>query len=95
MANHASAKKRARQNPVRKLRNKSYLSKVKTSVKNFHAACASQKEGSPSQQMETLYKQTQSLLHKAAAKGLMHDNKASRQIARLHKLFLKDTPSPS
>lgn len=79
MANHPSALKRARQNQKRRLRNKSYRTRMKTAAKDVKAAIA---EGSPEQAMARLREAT-SLIHKTASKGVIHRNKASRKIARL------------
>ena len=81
MANHKSAKKRARQNIKRNERNKAYLSKVRTAVKNFTEAV---KEGKSDLSGEP-FSSVQSILHKAAKKGLIKDNNASRKIKRLAK----------
>lgn len=79
MANHRSALKRARQNEVRRLRNKGYKSKTKKAIKAVRAAIA---ENSPEQAQETLIKAV-SILQKTASKGVIHKNQASKKISRL------------
>ncbi len=81
MANHKSAKKRAKQSQVRRLRNKSVKTSLKTLEKKLRAA---QEEGADTK--EALMRKTQSALHKAAKKGIIHKKTASRKISRLSKL---------
>ena len=80
MANHKSAKKRAKQSQVRRLRNKS----VKTTLKNLDKRVHAAKEAGDN--TDELMKQTQSAIHKAAKKGVLHKKTASRKISRLFKL---------
>ena len=82
MANHKSAKKRAKQSQVRRLRNKSVKTRLKSLEKNLKAA----KEANSDNQDE-LMRQTQSAIHKAAKKGVMHKKTASRKISRLFKFM--------
>lgn len=81
MANHKSAKKRAKQNLVRRQRNRSVKTKLKTLEKKLRAA----KESGDDSIME-LMRQNQSALQKASQKGIIHKNTASRKISRLSKL---------
>lgn len=78
MANHKSAKKRAKQSLVRRMRNKSAKSVLKTLEKKLILA---KEAGSDNQ--EKLLRQTQSAIHKAAKKGIIHKKTASRKISRL------------
>ena len=80
MANHKSAKKRAKQSQVRRMRNKSVKTNLKTLEKKLREAKAS------GETTEDLMKQTQSAIHKAAKKGVIHKKTASRKISRLSKL---------
>ncbi|MCP4719081.1 MAG: 30S ribosomal protein S20 [Desulfobacteraceae bacterium] len=81
MANHKSAKKRAKQSQVRRLRNRS----VKTTLKNLEKSLrAAQESGADTK--DELMRQTQSAIHKAAKKGILHKKTASRKISRLFKL---------
>ena len=82
MANHKSAKKRAKQSQVRRLRNKS----IKTTLKNLEKKLKTAKEANSDNQNEIM-RQTQSALHKAAKKGIIHKKTASRKISRLFKLI--------
>jgi small subunit ribosomal protein S20 len=79
LANHKSALKRARQNAVRRLRNKSVKSRVKTVVSDIHQAIA---EGNTQVAAEKL-NQAQSVIDKASKKGVIHTRTASRKISRL------------
>ncbi len=80
MANHKSAKKRAKQSQVRRLRNKSTKTALKTLEKKLRETKAS------GENADELLKQTQSAIHKAAKKGILHKKTASRKISRLTKL---------
>ena len=82
MANHKSAKKRAKQSQVRRLRNKS----VKTTIKNLEKKLRAAKEEDSDNKDEILRK-TQSAIHKAAKKGVIHKKTASRKISRLFKFM--------
>lgn len=79
MANHKSAKKRAKQSQVRRMRNRSVKTSLKTLEKNLRTA----KEAGET--TDELIKQTQSAIHKAAKKGIIHKKTASRKISRLYK----------
>ena len=81
MANHKSAKKRAKQSQVRRLRNRS----AKTTLKNLEKSLRAAQESGADTKVE-LMRQTQSAIHKAAKKGILHKKTASRKISRLSKL---------
>ena len=76
-----SAMKRARQAVKRNLRNTSVLSSVKTVLKKVEEAIAS---GNREDAGKALLKAV-TALNKAASKGVIHDNTASRKISRLTK----------
>ena len=80
MANHKSAKKRAKQSQVRRLRNRSIKTTLKNLEKNLRAA---KEEGADNK--DELLKKIQSAIHKAAKKGVIHKKTASRKISRLFK----------
>ena len=82
MATHKSAKKRAKQSQVRRLRNKS----VKTTLKNLEKKLKAAKETN-SDNKDEIMRQTQSAIHKAAQKGIIHKKTASRKISRLFKFI--------
>ena len=76
-----SAMKRARQAVKRNLRNTSVLSSVKTVLKKVEEAIAS---GNREDAGKALLRAVKAL-NKAASKGVIHDNTASRKISRLTK----------
>ena len=82
MANHKSSEKRARASLKKRDANRHYLSAVRTAVKNFKAAvtAGAVKEG---ETLADLFTSAQSMLAKAAAKGMLHRNNAARRIGRL------------
>lgn len=82
MANHKSALKRAKQNELRRLRNKSVKTRAKNVVKDFRLA-AGEKSGD---EVTASLNQAKSVLDTAAKKGVIHRNTAARKISRLAKL---------
>ena len=87
MPNHSSAKKRTRQLEKRRNHNKSYLSNVKTAIKNYRQKIQDSKSDKSivPEALAESFKKVQSLVQKAAAKGLLHKNNASRKISSLQK----------
>ena len=79
MAHHASALKRTRQSEKRRARNRTNLSQLKTQVKKLRAAIA---EGN-AEAAKKLLPETVGEIDKAAKKGVVHDNAASRYKSRL------------
>jgi len=79
LANHKSALKRARQNEVRRLRNKGYKTRVKKAIREVRTAIA---EKSEEQARENFVKAV-SIIQKTTSKGIIHKNQASRKISRL------------
>ncbi len=77
MANIESQKKRNRQNEVRRARNKSVKSDLKTAVKKAQTA-----EGDAA---DDAYRAAQQKIDKAAAKGVLHPKTAARKKSRLSK----------
>jgi len=76
-----SAMKRARQAEKGHLRNKSVKSSVKTVVKKVETALASKNK----EEAGNALLQAIKAIDKAASKGVMHRNTASRNISRLTK----------
>lgn len=75
MANTSSAKKAVRVIAKRTERNRSVRTSMKTTIKKFVKA-------EPAQKAEAL-RQAERTLDQAAAKGVIHKNKAARQKSRL------------
>lgn len=81
MANTASAKKRIRQNEKRRMRNKVWLSRARTTVKEARTAIDSgDREAAENATMVAIKH-----LDKAASKGVIHNKNASRRKSRLMK----------
>ena len=79
MANHASAKKRARQNPKRATVNSNRRSRLKTFIKKIEVALlAGDMTGA-----KAALKAAQPELDRAAAKGILHKKTAARKMSRL------------
>ncbi len=66
------------------------MSSVRTSIKKF-SKYVSSGSGIESKTAQELFKTAQSLLAKAASKGMLHKNTASRKIGRMTKLLAKTT----
>ncbi|MGH0032007.1 MAG: 30S ribosomal protein S20 [Myxococcota bacterium] len=77
MANHKSAKKRARQDLKRRARNRHVNSGVKSAVKDLRQA-------SPEEAPAALRK-AESVIRRAASKGVLSKKQASRRVSRLAK----------
>lgn len=79
LANHKSALKRAKQNEVRRVRNKGYKTKVKKAVRAVRTAIANNAQ----EQARENFIDAVSIIQKTASKGVIHRNQASRKISRL------------
>ncbi|MBM7558703.1 30S ribosomal protein S20 [Marinitoga litoralis] len=82
MPNVKSAKKRVRQTAKRRLRNKSYKTRVKNSVKKVLAAIEAKEE---KEVVNELLSSAFSVIDKAAKKGVIHRNNADRKKSKLTK----------
>jgi len=90
VAHHKSAIKRIRRNNSANVRNSEYLTAVRTAVKKFRLAASSAAAGTIDKSaVGPLFLRAQSLLAKAATKGLLHRNNASRKVGRLASLLTK------
>lgn len=79
MNKHPSAQKRHRQSVKRQARNTAIRSRVRTSVRRLREAIAA---GNATEAAERLASATR-VINKAATKGVLHRNTASRKISRL------------
>ncbi|OQY03068.1 MAG: 30S ribosomal protein S20 [Desulfobacteraceae bacterium 4572_123] len=82
MANHKSALKRARQNEINRLRNKTTGTKVKNIVKQVRLAVSE----NPDESVTTDLNKAKSIIDVAVKKGVIHKKTGSRKISRLEKL---------
>lgn len=76
-----SVLKRIRQNEKRRLRNQAWRTRIKTCIKKVEEAIATNKQ----EAIQTLLKEAIKIINKAASKGIIHKNTASRKISRLMK----------
>lgn len=81
MANHKSAEKRIRQNAVRKVRNSSRKTRIKTGVKGLLLTIKNGDKATA----EGSFKLMSSTIAKAVSQGVLHKKTASRKISRLAK----------
>ena len=81
MANHRSAIKRAGQNEIRRLRNKSTKTRIKSIVKDVRSKIAAASEEDARADLPS----AQSIIDRASKKGVIHKKTAARKISRLAK----------
>ncbi|HVT29766.1 MAG TPA: 30S ribosomal protein S20 [Lacipirellulaceae bacterium] len=79
MPNIASAKKRMRQDVVRRARNRSTKASIRTQLRKVRTAIAAKKVDESEAEFRTLAKK----LDKAAADNVIHANSAARTKSRL------------
>ena len=87
MANIKSAKKRILQNQKRAEINKFRLSRIKTGIKNFESTVSGSKKIS----LKENFLKLEAEISRAATKGFLKKNTASRIVSRLSKR-LKSSP---
>lgn len=88
MPRSKSVLKRQRQTARRAAHNKAIRSRVKTLERRVHQA------GSP-EEAEQRFQEFQKEIDKAAAKGVVHPNKAARRKARMAKALRTDASASS
>lgn len=79
MANIKSAKKRILTSQKKAAANKAVKSGVKTAIKKVHAAVESGDKAAA----QAAVKAAEATIDKAASKGVLHKNNASRKVSRL------------
>ena len=80
MANSPQARKRARQNATRRLRNMSQRAAMRTYIKNFQKAV----EQKDLEKAQEAFRTACSRIDRLARKGLQHKNKAARLKSRMN-----------
>ncbi len=78
MANHKSAIKRAKQNEVRRLRNRARRTRMKNVIKSLEEALRTNPELAQERLRDAI-----STIDRTAQKGVIHRKKAARKISRL------------
>lgn len=81
MPQRPSAKKSLKQNAKRRNRNKSIKSRLTTETNKFERAIEREDAEEAQEQLDLVTK----LLHQAASKNVIHENKAARRQSRLQK----------
>lgn len=79
MANTDSARKRIRQIEKRTARNRARKSRVRTFLRKVELAIAAGDKGAA----QEAFRAAQPEVHRAATKGVMHDNTVARKLSRL------------
>lgn len=90
MPNTPTAKKRLRQNVVRKLRNRAIKSSLRTQLRRVHEAI----EAGEIDKAEAEYRLAAKKLDRAGQRNIIHQNKASRTKSRLQRL-IKSAKQPA
>lgn len=90
MANTRSAKKRVRSSERKRVHNRGARSAVKTLVQRSRRLTGEQAAPSNDEVRRAI-----SALDKAAEKGILHANNASRRKSRLMRLLAKTAPKPA
>ncbi len=86
---HRSAAKRLRQSKKRQIKNRSVKSELKSKIKKFNKLINENKIDEARQILPSLL----SICDKAASRGVIHKNKASRHKSRLTKHLNKPKPN--
>ena len=87
LAQHKSARKRARQAIKRRAHNRGIRSSVKTGVKSAHTAI----ESGDGEATTAAVRSAEGLLRRAASKGVIPKKRARRQVSRLAKRAHRST----
>ncbi|HTP50455.1 MAG TPA: 30S ribosomal protein S20 [Anaeromyxobacteraceae bacterium] len=85
MANTRSAQKRNRQTQKRRLRNQTIRTRLKSAVKKVREAL---ERGEKTEAAAALHAAAR-IIEKAASKGVVHGNTASRKVSRLARAVAK------
>ena len=88
MAHSKSAKKRVRQNEEQRLRNRRHRSRLRTAIKQLHAAVAAGDKDASQQQLPRAI----ALLDRMAGRRVIHRNAAARTKSRLSRLVAREAP---
>ncbi len=80
MANHVSALKRARQDIVKRDRNRAQKSTMRSAIKRVHAAIAAGDQDTANAEMRI----ASSLIARSGRKNNLHKKQASRRISRIN-----------
>ncbi len=86
-----SVLKRVRQSEKRRLRNKAFKTRIKTQIRKLEEVLATKDKD----RIEAVFRETVKIISKAASKGIIHKNTASRKISRVAKRlnqFLANNP---
>ncbi|MDR2017596.1 MAG: 30S ribosomal protein S20 [Syntrophobacterales bacterium] len=81
MRKNKSAVKKARQSEQKRLRNFHVKSTMKTYIKKIYAVM----ENKDTEHVDEAFKKAVSFINRAASKGVIHSNNASRKVSRLSK----------
>jgi len=84
MPNIKSAKKRTRIIAAKTLKNQMFKTSLKTTIKKYEAAVAA---NSDKANVEKTYKEAVKKIDKAAARGIVHKNKAARKKSQFAKKY--------
>ena len=81
---HQDAFKRMRQNEKRRVRNRTYRSRMRTEIKKVRAAI----EAGDKDAAQALLPGTVAVIQRVAQKGIIHKRNAARRVSRLNQAIL-------
>lgn len=81
MAQKKSSAKRVRQNEKKSRRNKAVKTRAKNAKQKFFDAL----EDGDEEKAEEMFRHASKVLHRAASKGVLHENKVARDQSRLQR----------
>ena len=85
MANHASAKKRSRQNKVRNTVNSQYLSRFRTALNKLNSSIDAKND----HEIQKSFSDVNSIMAKALKRGIFKKENISRKLSSLSKKLSK------
>lgn len=85
MANTKQAKKRARRDAKRRLRNRYHLSRMRTYIRNFKRMI----QAGEVEKAKDYFPKVVSVIQHTASKRVIHKNEAARRVSRISQLLNK------
>jgi len=81
VANHKDALKRIKQNDKRRVRNRTYRSRMRNQIKTVRAAVSA----GDAETAQVELRKAVSTIQRLASRGVIHPNQAARRVKRLNK----------
>jgi small subunit ribosomal protein S20 len=91
VANHKDAAKRAVQAERRRVKNRTYRTRMRNQIQDLRTSLT----GTDSETIEKEFREAVSVIQRLAAKGVIHRNQAARRVKRLQlAVNAKTNPKP-